>query len=159
LYSSRDRPRPQFFRNPNITDDAYGPDLNSWFFQRPSVNDNLDPIVHDYPVRPNLLEILKQKTYYEFTKMRYTAATCDPLDFRKRHNLRQIAGPEKRRTEIFIAITLYNESGELLARTIQGVMENIPHLCKDRVLGVDGWKKIVVCVIADGREKFDPTVS
>ena len=120
---------------------------------------NIDPFVQEYPVPPSLLEGLKQKTDYEFLQMRYTAATCDPLDFAKRHTLRQVAWAEKRQTEVFIAITLYNEDGELLARTIHGVIKNIPHLCKERVLGPDGWKKIVVCVIADGREKFDPKVS
>jgi hypothetical protein len=117
------------------------------------------PLVQEYPVPPSLLGRLKQQVDYEFIRLRYTAATCDPSDFAGRHTLRQAARSGNRQTEVFIAITLYNEEVELLARTIDGVIKNIPHLCKEDVLGPDGWKKIVVCVIADGREKFDPKLS
>jgi hypothetical protein len=30
-------------------------------------------------------------------------------------------------------------------------MKNVAHLCK--VWGKDGWKKVVVCIISDGREE------
>lgn len=45
----------------------------------------------------------------EFTKMRYTAVTCDPNDFQKeRYKLRQsLYG---RKTELAIVATMYNES-------------------------------------------------
>lgn len=40
-------------------------------------------------------------------------------------------------------------------------MKNIAHLCsrnKSRTWGPDGWKKVVVAIIADGRKKIHPRV-
>lgn len=37
-------------------------------------------------------------------------------------------------------------------------MKNIAHLCKrdrSKTWGKDGWKKVVVCVVADGRSKIN----
>jgi hypothetical protein len=62
---------------------------------------------------------------------------------------------------MFIVITSYNEDEVSFARTMHGVMKNIAHLCsKDRskVWGKDGWRKVVVCVVADGRTKYDLAV-
>lgn len=42
---------------------------------------------------------------------------------------------------------------------MRGVMQNIAHLCsrtKSRTWGKEGWKKVVVCVVADGRFKINP---
>ena len=90
--------------------------------------------------------------------MRYSAATCDPADFKKeRFTLRQVLYAHRRSTELFVVITLYNEDEILFARTMHGVMENIAHLCsrrRSRVWGEDGWKKVVVCVVSDGRTKY-----
>lgn len=44
---------------------------------------------------------------------------------------------------------------------MHGVMKNIAHLCsktRSATWDADGWKKVVVCIIADGREKCDPGV-
>lgn len=38
---------------------------------------------------------------------------------------------------------------------MHGVMKNIAHICslkKNAMWGPDGWKKIVVCIVADGRQ-------
>ncbi|EJF67235.1 chitin synthase [Dichomitus squalens LYAD-421 SS1] len=103
----------------------------------------------------------------EMTKLRYTAATCDPDDFmRNKYTLRPyLMG---RRTELFIVMTMYNEDEVLFVRTMNAyfaeckpsfsVLKNIAHLCsrtKSKTWGPDGWKKVVVCVVSDGRSKIN----
>lgn len=57
---------------------------------------------------------------------------------------------------------MYLQEDEVLfCRTMHGVMKNIAHLCsrtRSRVWDTDGWKKVVVCIVADGRKKCDPRV-
>jgi chitin synthase len=107
-----------------------------------------------------LLSFLPRKDSIEFTHMRYTAVTCDPDDFVERgFKLRQNYGNTLRETELFICITMYNEDEIHFTRTMHGVMRNIMHFCsrtKSRTWGKDGWQKIVVCIIADGRTKVHP---
>ena len=95
----------------------------------------------------------------EFTHMRYTAATCDPNDFKnERFNLRQVLCDPPRRTELFIVMTMYNEDDDLFCRTMHGVMKNIAHLTtrdRSRTWGPEGWKKVVVCIVSDGRQKIN----
>ncbi|EPQ66343.1 Chitin synthase I [Blumeria graminis f. sp. tritici 96224] len=92
--------------------------------------------------------------------MRYTAATCDPSDFyAERFTLRQKLFAKPRHTELFIVVTMYNEDDILFARTMSGVFKNIEYMCsrKDsKTWGKDAWKKIVVCVVSDGRAKINP---
>lgn len=86
-------------------------------------------LVLDCPVPPRFLNTVPNKKDREFTHMRYTAATCDRVDFQKeRFTLRQIMYEEPRETEMFVVITLYNEEEVLFARTMHGVMINIAHL-------------------------------
>lgn len=117
-------------------------------------------LVLDCPVPPRLLNQLPHGDHDEFTHTRYTAATCDPNDFaREDFTLRQMLFSQKRKTELFIVITMYNEDDILFARTMIGVLKNIEHMCgrnKSSTWGADGWKKIVVCVVADGRSKINP---
>ncbi|KAI6166193.1 chitin synthase-domain-containing protein [Pisolithus thermaeus] len=66
-----------------------------------------------------------------------------------------------RTTELFIVITMYNEDEVLFCRTMYGVMRNIAHLCSrkhSQTWGPDAWKKVVVCIVADGRKKVHPRV-
>ncbi|KAB8267467.1 chitin synthase-domain-containing protein [Aspergillus minisclerotigenes] len=110
---------------------------------------------------PTILHsFLPRRDDREFTHMRYTAVTCDPDDFTQRgYKLRQQIGTTMRETELFICVTMYNEDEICFTRTMHGVMRNISHLCsrsKSRTWGKDGWKKIVVCIIADGRKKVHP---
>ncbi|TFY62620.1 hypothetical protein EVJ58_g3752 [Rhodofomes roseus] len=95
----------------------------------------------------------------EFTHMRYSAATCDPNDFKDSgFTLRQVHYDPPRRTELFIVMTMYNEDEELFCRTMHGVMKNIAHLCKrdrSKTWGKEGWKKVVVCIVSDGRLKIN----
>ncbi|KAJ5966432.1 hypothetical protein N7481_013146 [Penicillium waksmanii] len=110
---------------------------------------------------PTILHsFLPRRDEREFTHMRYTAVTSDPDDFTSRgYKLRQQIGSTTRETELFICITMYNEDEIGFTRTMHGVMRNISHLCsrtKSRTWGKDGWKKIVVCIISDGRKKVHP---
>ncbi|KAF1976387.1 hypothetical protein BU23DRAFT_551848 [Bimuria novae-zelandiae CBS 107.79] len=107
-----------------------------------------------------LYSFLPRRDDMEFTHMRYTAVTCDPDDFVDRgYKLRQNIGTTARDTELFICITMYNENEIDFTRTMHGVMRNISHFCsrtKSRTWGKDGWQKIVVCIISDGRQKVHP---
>lgn len=107
-----------------------------------------------------LYSFLPRRDDVEFTHMRYTAVTCDPDDFVDRgYKLRQNIGTTTRETELFICITMYNEHEIDFTRTMHGVMRNISHFCsrtRSRTWGKDGWQKIVVCIISDGRQKVHP---
>ncbi|PVH15974.1 uncharacterized protein CXQ87_003834 [Candidozyma duobushaemuli] len=95
----------------------------------------------------------------EFSYMRYTAVTCGPSNFwRDGYILRPIHYPVRRQTELMVVITMYNEDDILLARTLKGVFKNIKHLesrSRSPVWGKDSWKKVVVCVVSDGRSKIN----
>ncbi|GAB7362949.1 hypothetical protein MBLNU230_g3245t1 [Neophaeotheca triangularis] len=107
-----------------------------------------------------LYSFLPRRDDVEFTHMRYTAVTCDPNDFVDRgYKLRQNIGFTARETELLICVTMYNENELDFTRTMHGVMRNISHFCsraKSRTWGKDGWQKIVVCIISDGRHKVHP---
>lgn len=110
---------------------------------------------------PTILHsFLPRRDEREFTHMRYTAVTCDPDDFTVNgYKLRQNMGSTMRETELFICVTMYNENEIDFTRTMHGIMRNITHFCsrnKSRTWGKDGWQKIVVCIIADGRQKVHP---
>ena len=91
--------------------------------------------------------------------MRYSAATGDPNDFKDNgFTLRQVHYDPPRRTELFIVMTMYNEDDGLFTRTMHGVMKNIAYLCKrdrSKTWGKEGWKKVVVCIVSDGRQKIN----
>lgn len=107
-----------------------------------------------------LYSFLPRRDDTEFTHMRYTAVTCDPDDFVPNgYKLRQNIGSTTRETELFICVTMYNENEIDFTRTMHGVMRNITHFCsrsKSRTWGKDGWQKIVVCIVSDGRRKVHP---
>ncbi|KAI9842796.1 MAG: Chitin synthase, class 2 [Sclerophora amabilis] len=104
-----------------------------------------------------LYSFLPRRDEIEFTHMRYTAVTCDPDDFVSRgYKLRQNIGSTTRETELFVCVTMYNEDEIDFTRTMHAVMRNISHFCsrsKSRTWGKDGWQKIVVCIVSDGRRK------
>lgn len=107
-----------------------------------------------------LYSFLPRRDEIEFTHMRYTAVTCDPDDFVSRgYKLRQNIGSTARETELFICVTMYNENEIDFTRTMHAVMKNVSHFCsrsKSRTWGENGWQKIVVCIVADGRTKVHP---
>ncbi|TFK88987.1 glycosyltransferase family 2 protein [Polyporus arcularius HHB13444] len=115
--------------------------------------------VLDSAVPTKLLGMCAQRNEREFTHMRYSAATCDPNDFKDSgFTLRQVQYDPPRKTELFIVMTMYNEDEELFCRTMHGVMKNIAHLCKrdrSKTWGKEGWKKVVVCIVSDGRSKIN----
>ncbi|KAJ3975763.1 glycosyltransferase family 2 protein [Lentinula raphanica] len=115
-------------------------------------------LVLELPVPPNL--VLPRMGEPEMMQTRYTAVTCDPDEFSKQgFSLRQVE--MRRTTELFIVITMYNEDEILFCRTVYGVMKNIQHLCtrkSSQTWGADAWKKVVVCIVADGRKKIHPRV-
>lgn len=93
--------------------------------------------------------------------------------------LRQVLYEPPRKTELFIVMTMYNvrllcgngrvffltfsptdsqEDEELFARTMSGVMKNVSYLCtrdRSKTWGKEGWKKVVVCIVSDGRQKVN----
>ncbi|KAF9034366.1 glycosyltransferase family 2 protein [Panaeolus papilionaceus] len=115
--------------------------------------------VLDNAVPKKLLDMCANRTEREFTHMRYSAATCDPNDFKDSgFTLRQVHYDPPRRTELFIVMTMYNEEEDLFCRTMHGVIKNVAHLCKrerSKTWGKDGWKKVVVCIVSDGRGKIN----
>lgn len=120
-------------------------------------------LVLDCPIPPRLLNQIQHvqpPERDEFTHMRYTAATCDPKDFYEdRYTLRQRLFAKPRHTELFIVVTMYNEEDELFARTMIGVIKNIEYMNSrnsSKTWGKEAWKKIVVCVVSDGRAKINP---
>ncbi|PGH35279.1 chitin synthase C [[Emmonsia] crescens] len=119
-------------------------------------------LVLDCPIPPKLLSQVNHATppeRDEFTHMRYSAATCDPADFySERFTLRQRLFAKPRHTELFIVVTMYNEDDFLFARTMIGVFKNIEYMCSrtnSKTWGKEAWKKIVVCVVSDGRAKIN----
>ncbi|KAF2223973.1 chitin synthase-domain-containing protein [Elsinoe ampelina] len=120
-------------------------------------------LVLDCPVPPRLLNQIQHAQppeRDEFTHMRYSAATCDPAHFYdERFTLRQRLFAKPRHTELFIVVTMYNEEEELFARTMMGVIKNIEFMnsrTSSKTWGKEAWKKIVVCVVSDGRAKINP---
>lgn len=72
-------------------------------------------LVLDMPVPTHILPA--GRTEEEMTKMRYTAATCDPDEFMaSRFSLRPYL--YGRHTELFIVMTMYNEDEVLFCRTM-----------------------------------------
>lgn len=119
-------------------------------------------LILDCPVPDRILDRYDGKIMddsREFKFMRYQAATCDPRDFSNDNfSLRQRYYKRPREIEIMVVVTLYNESDVLLARTLKGVFDNIKHLegrNRSHTWGQDSWKKVVVCIVADGRSKIN----
>ncbi|CEP13929.1 hypothetical protein [Parasitella parasitica] len=117
-------------------------------------------LVLDCPVPIQYLERVPLRDPKEFSMMRYTAITCDPNEFQqKKYTLRQEI--MNRETEIAICITMYNEDEILLSRTLHGIMKNLTQMTKryrSRIWGEHTWEKVVICIIADGREKIHSRV-
>lgn len=117
--------------------------------------------VIDAPVPKPLLDLYGTRVNdfgREMTYLRYSAVTCGPSNFVKfNYNTRQSIYSPPRETEIMVCITLYNENEILLARTLKGVFENINNLTKRKnpKWGENAWKRIVVCIVCDGRMVFN----
>ncbi|AMD19429.1 HBR528Cp [Eremothecium sinecaudum] len=120
--------------------------------------------VFDCPISDSLISLYASgmsdgQLTSEYRFMRYQAVTCDPADFQRNNfTLRQLKFMVPRNTSLMIVVTMYNESDVLLARTLKGIMDNIKHFTKRRkssVWGADAWKKVTVCIVADGRNAIN----
>ena len=114
-------------------------------------------LVIDVPVADRVSKMGKYSVGDEFTHMRYTAVTCSPDDFpAKGYVLRQ---QELRRiTEVFIVVTMYNEDDYLFCKSMQSLMKGIAYLTnrsRSETWGKEGWKKAIICIVADGRSKIN----
>lgn len=77
------------------------------------------------------------------------------LDYSPLTNVRPVDTAEQlrpikanRKLRMFICITCYNEEGDELRRTLQGVAANLPKLAKAGV----HWSEVAVAIMIDGRE-------
>lgn len=118
-------------------------------------------LVLDTPISQILRQQLPEEHQTdEFNYVKYSAVTADPDDFvSDGYNLRP--NELQRETELVVCITMYNEDETALTRTLHAVFKNIKYLSKrerSSTWGKDSWKKIVVCIIADGRNKVSPGV-
>lgn len=119
--------------------------------------------IFDSPVSQSLLQQYSKaggdEISNEFKFMRYQAVTCEPDRLAAENfTVRQLKYLTPRRTELMIVITMYNEDHILLGRTLKGVMDNIKRMVKKKnssTWGPDAWKKIVLCVVSDGRSKIN----
>lgn len=112
-------------------------------------------LILDNAVPSKLLQFLPFTGEDEFQYMRYSAITCDP-DFFVESGFNLRANELQRSTELVVCITMYNESEGAFSRTMHAVMKNVAYLCKrkkSRVWGEDAWKKVVIVIVADGRDK------
>lgn len=84
-------------------------------------------LVLDVPVPSHIIPAGKQDVE-EMSKMRYTAATCDPDEFKAmRYSLRPyLMG---RHTELFIVMTMYNEDEILFLRTMNAYVFSLILVC------------------------------
>ena len=87
--------------------------------------------------------------------MRYSAAIGDRNDFKDKGSaLRQVHyGPPRR-----LVMTMYDEDDGPFTRAMHGVMKNIAYMCKrdrSKTWGEDDRKKVVVCIVSDGRQKIN----
>ncbi|QPG76130.1 hypothetical protein FOA43_003516 [Brettanomyces nanus] len=117
-------------------------------------------LILDNPVPSILHSFLPAKGQDEFDYMKYSAVTSDPNDFiNDGFTLR--TNELGRETEIVICITMFNENESSLTRTLHAVFKNIAYLSKRKnsnTWGPNAWKKVVVLIVADGRNKINPGV-
>jgi chitin synthase len=116
-------------------------------------------IAIDCPLPPELLAQYKFPNVDEFKYSRYTPITGDPDDFEEqKYSLRPLQ--YGRKTDLFVVVTMYNEDDELFCRTIYSLMQNVAYLCSKYSAGwdKDGWQRVVVCIVSDGRAKCHPRV-
>ncbi|KEF52076.1 uncharacterized protein A1O9_11702 [Exophiala aquamarina CBS 119918] len=111
------------------------------------------------PVRSGLQQRYQKASRNEFSHVRYTPVTCDPSEFvHEGYTLQQQLFKKPRKTEICIAVTMYNEEEWLLGKTLEALHRNIKNLQgEERAApwGPSSWQKVVVCIISDGRNKIN----
>jgi chitin synthase len=153
-------------QHPSIASDGHG---NKRLRKRKVKLVNGSVLSINYPV-PNAVQhaiepryVADEGVYEEFSKLRYTAATCDPNDFTLKNGFTLRPALYVRHTELLVAITYYNEDKNLLSRTLHGTMCNIRDIVNLKKstfwnVGSPAWQKIVVCLIFDGLDSVDKDV-
>ncbi|SCU78318.1 LAME_0A04104g1_1 [Lachancea meyersii CBS 8951] len=125
--------------------------------KQPTVMTKKNILKLDNPIPGGLLEILPRRDSPEYTEMRYTACTSEPDNYvDEGYSLR--FAEMNRECQIAICITMYNEDKFALSSTLHSVMRNITHMCKRKkshVWGPNGWKKIQVIIVSDGRSNIN----
>lgn len=117
-------------------------------------------LVLDCPIPTKLYSFLPRRDSDEFVYMRYTACTADPNDFAESGFTIRPAIYD-RATELCVCITMYNEDEILFTRTLHSVFKNVAYLSqrsKSKMWGKKGWKKVVVTIVSDGRQKVNAKV-
>ncbi|KAK8102966.1 hypothetical protein PG984_016112 [Apiospora sp. TS-2023a] len=97
----------------------------------------------------------------EFTRMRYTPATCDPNDFTLRNGYSLRPRILKRRTQLLVCVTCFNEDKWLFVRSYDSIMKNARDIINKRnFLNRRGpaWTKVVLCLAVDGLNACDQGV-
>ena len=159
--------RPHLFDSYHDTPTDQEPEVAQMLQQAPFINNMVlelpvPPCLYKrvVPVANSLLERNSSPRRNEFSHTRYSAATCDPRSFaHSGFTLRQPLFIQPRQTEICIAITMYNEDESLLGLTLASIHHNIDYLQKlqnDETWGPHSWRKVVICIIIDGRAKINP---
>jgi len=124
---------------------------------RKTVTSENGNLILENPVPTKLASFLPRRDEDEFLFMRYSACTAEPDDFVDAgFTLR--AAKLNREIELCVCITMYNENEVHLTRTLHSVMKNVAHLCsrnRSRIWGPDGWKKVQVVIVSDGRAKVN----
>merc|ERR1711920_108258 len=87
----------------------------------------------------------------EFTHLKYTAVTTtDPINFDKDgYSLR--VHSSQRGIKTLITVTMYNEDGDELRRTLEGIVKNLELMCEKE--DPNSWQHVAVAVVSDGRTK------
>lgn len=110
------------------------------------------------PVQSGLQQRYRAAQRNEFSHLRYTPVTCDPREFiQEGYLLQHQLFVKPRPVEICVGITMYNEDELSLGKTLNAVHRNIRYLQTPSLSspwGPDAWRKVVVCIISDGRSKI-----
>ncbi|KAF9167103.1 Chitin synthase, class 2 [Actinomortierella ambigua] len=124
-------------------------------------------LVLDTPVPTRYLTAVEYQTEAEFKQLRYMAVTCDAdLVVDRRYKLR--TAHRDRPIELAVCLTVCKETPQEFCLTLHSLIKNIRGMClpesktrahKNPVWAEsDSWKKIVICIVADGRRVLHPMI-
>lgn len=117
-------------------------------------------LVVKLPQSNRILKLIDQKFHgnQRLTHLKYTACTADPDNFTVSEYRLDIERDQS--TEIMICMTMYNEDSDLFLKSFRAVRKNIQFLLQEwsgssTPTSSTGWKRVVFCIIADGRAKMN----
>ncbi|KAG0214021.1 Chitin synthase, class 2 [Mortierella sp. NVP41] len=124
-------------------------------------------LVLDTPVPTSYLSAVDHQSGKEFETMRYMAVTCD-ADLVPEGRYKLKTHSPNRSIEIAICLTVNEESPQAFCLTLHSLIKNIKQMCgsdsksrahKNPVWSEeDSWKKVVICIVADGRRNLNPMI-